>query len=119
MLKTIIDTYIAPYKVLFIAGGIIVGIIILFNVYLFWQTDSKVEKEATNANVNSTIANVHSNVQEQVVEQATESVEQAEKTSQKARKQRETAKQTSTTNTNYTVANKERCATFPESKECQ
>jgi small-conductance mechanosensitive channel len=119
MLKTIIDTYIAPYKVLFIAGGIIVGIIILFNVYLFWQADSKVEKEATNANVNSTIANVQSNVQEQVVEQATESVEQAEKTSQKARKQRETAKQTNTTNTNYETANKERCATFPESEECK
>jgi hypothetical protein len=119
MLKTIIDTYITPYKILFIIGGLFLAIIVLFNVYLFWQSDSKVEKEATNANVNSTIANVQSNVQEQVVKEATESVESAEKASQKARKQRETAKQTNTTNTNYSTANKERCLTFPDSRDCQ
>jgi hypothetical protein len=119
MIKQIIDTYITPYRILFIIGGLFLAIIILFNVYLFWQSDSKVEKEATNANVNSTIANVQSNVQEHVVERATESVESAEKASQKARKQRETAKQTNTANTNYETANKERCLTFPESEECR
>jgi uncharacterized membrane protein YgaE (UPF0421/DUF939 family) len=118
MTKQIIKAWIVanPLPTLLMALGVA---LIIFSIWLFWQSDSKQEIKATEANVNATIANVQSNVQEQVVEQAAESVERTEKTSQNARKAREKAKNTNTTNTNYETANKERCLTFPDSPECK
>ncbi len=120
-IKQILDDLVKAFITLMPYSLIVVGMLVgaLFLVWLFWQSDSKVEKEATNANVNSTIANVQTNVQERVVEEAGESVKQAEKTSREALKEREKAKETNVSNTNYSRANSERCATFPESAECR
>jgi flagellar basal body-associated protein FliL len=108
-----------PYSAIVTVGIILALGVAIFGYWLFSQSDSEVEKEATNANVNATISNVQSNVQERVVEHAEESVEQTEKTSQKARKEREKAKETNTSNTSYEAANSERCKTFPDSPDCR
>jgi flagellar basal body-associated protein FliL len=108
-----------PYSAIVTVGIILALGVAIFGYWLFSQSDSEVEKEATNANVNATISNVQSNVQERVVEHAEESVEQTEKTSQKARKEREKAKETNTSNTNYDEANRQRCLTYPDRAECR
>jgi predicted negative regulator of RcsB-dependent stress response len=108
-----------PYSAIVTIGIILALGIAIFGWWLFSQSDSELEKEASNANVNATISNTQTNVQERVVERAEESVESTEKTSADARKQREKAKQANTSNTNYDEANRQRCLTYPDRAECR
>jgi hypothetical protein len=97
-------------------GALILAIII---GWASCQSTSKNEQAADDARTDTILQDSSTNVYANRVEDAAESVNEREKETDKVKRERDKARNTNTTNTNYETANKERCATFPESEECR
>jgi uncharacterized protein (DUF58 family) len=100
MINKLIETYIAPYKALIAAGLAVVFIVIVFFVYLFWQSDSKQEIKADETRSNVEIQQANTSVSNAQVERVAPQVETAEKTSQRAVNRAKQARETKVSNAN-------------------